>query len=265
MAISDSCRRSSGKKIAGKDCESQKFISRLVNIDLMFCDIVRRTRIEEARMIRRCEDYDEMSSESSSSSSSEEPSCCLECPDVIPELMYLISVNDLNQDAYDALALLEEEACATLRKLILFEKNSKNCEALYPPSSSSSSESSSDSSSESSSEGSSSEDLECLTTVYIAQYCPGNEYLNLQLFDSFPNVGMGECFFAAEDIGFPSSSEAWVEPALYLCFNLATSQWRLIESGIIIATMDGGTEHEPRGTYMMVGGMCDGYTLFIVG
>lgn len=153
MILTDACRRSSGKIILSKDCESRKLVSRVNAVNQLICDVERRINNESAKLARYCE-IQSSSSESSSSSSSFE--CLTQETPCIPDFGYIITVNDLSADVHEIVSLLEQEACALLRKLIGFEKLNNPPTINNSSSSSSSSESSSSSVSSSSSEISSS-------------------------------------------------------------------------------------------------------------
>jgi hypothetical protein len=131
----EACNLSDGRKIIGKDCQSQKFICRMDGLNKLICEIV-KLRNETDKEIQ---EYCPRSESSSESSSSSHIDCALECETVGPEWMSQINVNDLDQDAYDLLELAELEACALYRKIKLFSKE----EGCAPVPSSSSEDSSS--------------------------------------------------------------------------------------------------------------------------
>ncbi len=160
------CEESKGKTLIGKDCESQNVIARINSVDKLFCDIIKRQK-EAASILGEYCFLDTNIPASSSSSSSYCPVGCIPMP--IPEVQYMITVNDLDQDVYDLLALLESEACAALKKLRDFELINTNCNPTASSSSSSSlptpSSSSSSSSAIPSSSSSSDPGLPCSSVI----------------------------------------------------------------------------------------------------
>lgn len=131
--MTPSCIASSGKRLIAKDVQSQRFIDRVNAVDALFCDMVRRVQVEDSILSRYCPPEPQSSSSSSPSSSD----CCPldPCPPKPPEVSYLINVTDLDQEAYDLLEILEQEACATNKKLKEFEKLNDNCNPTPTPSS----------------------------------------------------------------------------------------------------------------------------------
>lgn len=196
---SEACLHSKGKTIGGKDCQSRKYIERANSLNSAICDINERIEIAKVKLSEYCEVEYSSDSSSSSSSSSE---CFAKCKNEYSAI-YIISVNDLDADAYALIELAEQEVCATIRKLIEFEKVNTYC---FPSSSSSESVSSSSSSSSSSnypditsssssdfssseqdqssslssssSSSSSGASEEC---IYIASYCPCLHGMTIQL------------------------------------------------------------------------------------
>lgn len=276
--MTQACTDSKGKQIIGKDNQSQTIINRINSVDKLFCDVTQRLSIARVKLGEYCVLDDPASSSSSSSSA------CPFAPVVnTPGFFYQINVNDLDDDVYDLIALLEAEACVMLRKLKEYEILNTNCN---PSSSSSSSQSSSSSSSgthsassssSSSSSGfvygsfssSSSGELTCLTSLHLASYCDGMPGLSLELFPKpSSGIGYGDCEYQGSlYTGSSSSSTSSSSSGLgevYLRYVIADTKW-VIESnsyGVIAERM--GEEFEPRGAYSFIYGPCIGESIFVV-
>lgn len=276
------CIHSRGKKIAGKDCQSKKLISRINSVNQLLCDLEQRITSSRFKLARYCEVPS--SSESSSSSSSSE--CFKPCVD-IPEYLYMITSNDLDGDVYDLIDLLEQEACALLRKVVDFEASNQPCvesssSSSLPASSSSSSSLPAPSSSSSSLPPSSSSSSipepapTCPESLYIASYCPELSHTSVAIYHSlsaYPPMDQGDCVYYGTipfvpippEIGV-SSSSSLAPPGLEisLMFNEPTNQWQIRSEmhGLIATKL--GYEFDPRGTYIYSYGACSGQSIFVV-
>lgn len=122
-----SCLEVAAVPLAGKDQPSRLIIKRLNAIDSLWCDIKKRIATASKALGKYCSSSSSSAEPSSSSSSSTcpVPPCKSYSPG--PSYAFLIDVNDLDEDVYDSMSLLEQEGCAILRKLILFEKNNIIC------------------------------------------------------------------------------------------------------------------------------------------
>jgi BarA-like signal transduction histidine kinase len=119
------CIDSSGLTIIGKDCQAAAVMQRILNVDALICDMVSRQSAVEYEMRLYC-----------TSPPPETPLapvvpveefCLPVCQTYIPEVQYLISVNELNEDVYDALLLLEQESCAANTSLKELEARNVRC------------------------------------------------------------------------------------------------------------------------------------------
>lgn len=222
MSLPDTaaCSLSNGRKIIGRDPYAQKFISRVNSVDKALCDIVRRTKIQASRLYGYCP-QDQLSSSSWSSSSSS--ACRLSCAPVAHTFVYQINVNDLDDDAYQLIELLEAEVCASLRAITDLEKNNIICNSSSSSSSSSTSFSSSSYSSSSSSSYSSSSESSSLSPsssssspvdpvgpelVYLASYCGAFPFTVAMPRTVHPGIGYGDYAYASEAELLSSSSSS---------------------------------------------------------
>lgn len=279
LPLTSSCIASRGKTIIGKDNESKRFIGKINSVDKLFCDIITRIRISKNVL----SDYCNINSSSIDISSSSSSDCCpLEIKTEIPEYNYLINVTDLDDDAYELIASLEQEACATLVKIRQFEILNVNCNSSSSSEFSSSGDSSSSSSSdddssssseeESSSESSSSsfpyefsssseEENTAPPVVYLASYC---DTLPLSVpLDITPPTSILHGDFEYVSWVYSSTSEGI--GLARVRFILATSTWEIFtEIEGVIAQMTGSNEINPRGVYTYILGGCEGESIFVI-
>lgn len=120
------CIDSTGKTILGKDCQSQEVVKRLQNVDALICDMIKRQKSLEYDMSLYCPNEGGVV-DPAPPVVVVEPFCLPVCEPYIPLVSYLISVNELTGDVYEALTLLEEEACAANTSLKLLEQRDMEC------------------------------------------------------------------------------------------------------------------------------------------
>ena len=225
LVLTDACTEAQGKPLIAKDCESVKFLNRLTSAESLICDAQQRLRAQRSILRGYCSFFS-----SSSSSSSSSHNACDDVPSTLPDYQYLVTVNMLDADAWEALELLEKESCYMMRELLDFERANHPCELVIPSSSSSESSSSSShsfsssssssntpsvsSSSSSSNSSSSSGAPTCPPTLYIACYCPYLLDLN-QVLSVAGDVGgtYGDCAYVGTVI-IPLSSSSSSGPSL---------------------------------------------------
>jgi hypothetical protein len=119
------CIDSSGLTLIGKDCQASAVMERIQNVDALICELARRQKKVKYQMTLYC----------TSPPPPDHPVpvvpveafCLPACAPYIPELQYLISVNELSDDVYDALLLLEQEACAANAELKELEARNVGC------------------------------------------------------------------------------------------------------------------------------------------
>lgn len=286
------CNQSEGILFLGQDCEAKAFIRRMNKVSEAFCSI--KIRIENAAIeLNRYCPYQEPSSSSFVSSSSSS-TCNLGCaPGPEPDKTYWLSVNHLNQDAYEAINLLEEETCSTFRLLINLENEIKNgCQSSSsslpsssnPPSSSSSPPSSSSAPPPSSSSSSSST-IACPSFITILSYCPTLPFIPTFL-EKIPNSDplYSDCYYSKEPTPPPvgssssslpptpsssstppsSSSSSSHASVLTVRYNIALERWEVYSVTYgLIAYRFSASESNPRGVYAYAYPGCSANNLII--
>lgn len=290
MAIPNTaaCIQSKGKRIFGKDCISKKFISRINSVDKLFCDSIKLLNNSEIALSKYCTISSDINPSSSSSSSSSP--CPLVHKAIIPDYSYLITVNDLDKNAYDLLDLLENEACFMYRKVKDFEKLAINDCNPSPSSSSSEPESSSSSSfSPSSSAPSSSAPSSSLSSslsssapssssaqlaplsVHVASYCSAVPGLSMELFAGVAPLGYSDAYYtefgtsSSSSGALPSSSSSSSGIGSVVLRHISeTNIWQIVQSPYGVIAEKSGNEYSPVGAYSFLYGPCAGESIFIV-
>lgn len=230
------CETSQNLQFIAQECEAKKFLDRINKVEQAFCEIDRRIEVAHSKIIRDCVNPPSSSSGEEPSSSSSSSLCRLRCqPEKKEQIAYLIKVETLNATAWEALELLEDEVCETLRQLVELEvlveqgcvvasSSSQSSSSSVPPSSSSSSSVvASSSSSLAPPSSSSSSSVNCLTSnlLMIGSYCPSLPNYSINLIpDESPNLELyGPCYWVSPDAPPPDPSPermvSLAEPVAY--------------------------------------------------
>lgn len=214
MSLSQDCIDTQGLQFIAQECEAKKFLDRLNKIEFTFCEIERRIEVANSKITRDCQNIPSSSSEEIPSSSSSSSICQLRCQsESVQKTVYLLKNSTLDEQAYAALDLLEDEVCETLRQLVELEllantgcpaapSSSESSSSSVPPSSSSSVPPSSSSSSVPPSSSSSSFG-DCIASgmIMLGLYCPSAPDVDIELEAAeVPNpILYGECYWKTAD------------------------------------------------------------------
>lgn len=118
--LTEACRLSKGVTLIGSECVVKSFLDRINNAEEALCDIRKKIRAASSDLNRFCTFPTTVPIPISPSPTSE--TCVLDQPlNILPEITYIVSTNDLDSEAYEILELCEAEVCATLRQIKSFQ------------------------------------------------------------------------------------------------------------------------------------------------